>query len=55
MNCLIFLFSFVFVFIEMHVRTQQTWQILQMLVSNERLNSTKQKITSQFLHTSAQV
>ncbi|XP_029343319.1 Bardet-Biedl syndrome 1 protein isoform X2 [Acyrthosiphon pisum] len=40
---------------EMHVRTQQTWQLLQIVVSNERLNSIKQKVTSQFLHTSAQL
>lgn len=45
---------FVF-FIEMHTRTQQTWQTLQILVSNERMNSIKQKVTNQFLHTSAQV
>jgi hypothetical protein len=39
----------------MHVRTQQTWQTLQIIVLNERINSIKQKITNQFLHTSAQV
>ncbi|XP_025409187.1 Bardet-Biedl syndrome 1 protein isoform X2 [Sipha flava] len=40
---------------EMHVRTQQTWQTLQIIVLNERINSIKQKITNQFLHTSAQL
>lgn len=44
-----------FVIVEMHVRTQQTWQTLQIIISNERMNSIKQKVTNQFLHTSAQV
>lgn len=39
----------------MHTRTQQSWQQLQIIVSNERMNSIKQKISNQFLHTSAQV
>lgn len=39
----------------MHVRTQQTWQTLQIIVLNDRMNSIKQKITNQYLHTSAQV
>lgn len=39
----------------MHVRTQQTWQRLQILVANERIDSIKRKITNQCLHTSAQV
>lgn len=39
----------------MHVRTQETWKRLQIMVLNERTNSIKQKITNQYLHTSAQV
>lgn len=39
----------------MHLRTQHTWQKLQIIVASERINSIKQKITNQFLHASAQV
>lgn len=55
LNVLTFYMKFFFVRTEMHVRTQQAWQTLQTIVLNERINSIKQKITNQFLHTSAQV
>ncbi|XP_050438790.1 Bardet-Biedl syndrome 1 protein homolog [Adelges cooleyi] len=42
-------------FNEMHVRTQQSWRKFQIKLLSERINSIKQKITNQFLHTSVQL